>query len=64
MADALLFLIFSQLTCLAYSSCSVLTGMTTTWSGDSHRGLLAGKRGRKLFTLALAIRLRCSCREI
>ena len=40
------------LTSLAYSSCSVPTGMTTTWNGDSHSGLIERREEGKLFILA------------
>lgn len=40
------------LTSLAYSSCSVPTGMTTTWNGDSHSGLMERREEGKLFILA------------
>ena len=44
------------LTSLAYSSCSVptgmTTGMTTTWNGDSHSGLIERREEGKLFILA------------
>lgn len=39
------------LTSLAYSSCSIPTGMTTTWNGDSHSGLIERREEGKLFIL-------------